>query len=106
MAHTALSGSAEVAGNEALHADLLRGVNDVLLGFDGGRDDRADDDVDAGEDLLQLRDAVGEVAETDLDAGRAECLGVRLGMRGGADECRNALYNEGVSMWSLHTSRE
>ncbi len=91
FAHTALPGSAKVAGHDTLDADVLCGADEVLLRQDGPRDDCTDDNLDPSKGVRQLRDAVSEVPNSDVDTGRAERLRRRLGLRGGAYQCCDVL---------------
>ena len=90
-AHALLPRGGELAGHDALHPNLLRGADHVLLVRDRPRDDRADEDVHAGEVRLERLEVVIQVADADLDAGGAERGDFGLARGGGADERRDAL---------------
>ena len=90
-AHALLPRGGELAGHDPLHTNLLRGADDVLLVRDRPRDDRADEDVHAGEVRLELLEVVVQVADADLDARGAERGDFGFVGGGGADERRDAL---------------
>ena len=85
------TGRAEIARDDALDADFLRGTDDVALLADHPPDDGADDDVCTREGLLQALDAVAQVARADLDALGTEVGHGRLGEGRGAYDGRDAL---------------
>lgn len=81
----------EVAGDDALDTNVLRGTDDVLLvsGVQPGAGD--DENVDAAESGLQLLYAIMYVALTDLDARGAQSFCSRLCERCGTNERCNTL---------------
>ena len=97
-AHALLPGGGELAGHDALHVNLLRGADDVLLVRDRPRDDRADEDVHAGEVRLERLEVVVQVADADLDASGAERGDFGLARGGGADERCDALGGAGMGL--------
>ncbi len=64
----------EVARNEPLDANFLCCKDCILLLRDSQRYDRADDDADSLENLLQGLDTIVQVTSADLDSGRAKLL--------------------------------
>ena len=90
-AHALLPWRGELAGHDALHPNLLRGADDVLLCVDQPARHSADEDVDALQDLFELLKVVGQLPDADLDPGRLQLLGG--GLRDGCrtDEDRDTL---------------
>ena len=96
--HALLPWRGELTGHDALHPDLLRGADDVLLVRDRPRDDRADENVHACEVRLEFLEVVVQVADADIDARGAEPGDFGFVGGGGADERSDALGGAGMEL--------
>lgn len=86
------TGRRPVARNDALHADVFRRAEDLLLVVDDPRAHRADQDIDAREYLSELCRVVRDVSKPDLDPRCAKGLRLRLRNRCRTKEGSDALW--------------